>query len=63
VQDFTLLVELYEIPVGLSLQHVKVPLDSTIALRYISYSSQFCFVSKLAEGIPCPVVEITNEGI
>jgi len=42
VQDFALLVERNEVPVGPFLQPVKVPLDDSTTLWYISHSFQFC---------------------
>jgi len=51
VQDFALaLFELPEVPVRPFLQRVRVPLDGTMTLWYISVSCLFCIISKLAEG-------------
>ena len=45
-----LLVELHELPVSLFLQPAEVPLDGSMTLWCISHSSQFCVISKFAEG-------------
>ncbi|KAK4811173.1 hypothetical protein QYF61_019804 [Mycteria americana] len=51
VQDFAPpLTELYEDPVSPFLQPVEVPLDGSTTLWCIHHSSQFCVISKLAEG-------------
>lgn len=44
------LVELHEVLVSPFLLPVEVPLDSSTTLLSISHSSQFCVISKLAEG-------------
>ena len=51
MQDIALaFVELQEIPVGPSLQPVKVPLNGSTPIWCIDHSSQFCITCKLAEG-------------
>ncbi|KAK4806786.1 hypothetical protein QYF61_005582 [Mycteria americana] len=63
-QDFALpLVELHEVPVSPFLQLVEVPLDDSMTLWHISYSSHFCVTSKLAEGTLCPIIQIINEEV
>jgi len=42
VQHFECLTELYEVPVSPFLQPVKVPLDGSLTLWFISHSFQFC---------------------
>ncbi|KAK4831590.1 hypothetical protein QYF61_018350 [Mycteria americana] len=49
-----LLIELHEVLASPFLQPVKVPLDASTTLWCISHSSQFCVISKLAEGTLCP---------
>ncbi|KAK4830703.1 hypothetical protein QYF61_012872 [Mycteria americana] len=55
VQDFVLLlVELHEVPVGLFLLPVEVPLDGSMTFWCISHSSQFGVICKLFEGTLAP---------
>ena len=62
--DFALpLVELHEPPVSPFFQPVKVPLDGSTTFWSINHSSQFCVISRLAEGTLCPIIQIINEGI
>ncbi|PKU46076.1 hypothetical protein llap_3645 [Limosa lapponica baueri] len=63
VQDFTLLVELHEVPVSPSLQPVESPLDGNVTLWHGSDSSWFCVIGKLAEDTLCPIVQVTNEEV
>ncbi|PKU44133.1 hypothetical protein llap_5545 [Limosa lapponica baueri] len=61
VQDFVLLVELHEVPVSPFLQPSKVPLEGSMTLWCISQSSSLGVIYKLAEGGPCPIIQISNE--
>ena len=64
IQDFSLpFAELYNIPVSSFLQPVKVLLNGSLTLWCISHSSQFCVISKLAEGTLCPIIQTVNEDV
>jgi len=52
VQDPALaLIELHEVPLCPTLQPVQVSLNGSTACQCIQHTSQFCVISKLAEGI------------
>jgi len=55
------LVELHEISLCPALQPVQVLLNGSTAFRCISYSSQFCVISKFAEGTLCPFIQVIDE--
>ena len=55
--------ELLETPFSPFLQPVHVPPNSSTPIWYISHSSQFRIISKLAEGALCPIIRIINEGV
>ena len=65
VQDFVhpLEISFHEFPVSQSPQSVEVSLDNSMMLWYISHSSHFCVIIKLAEGTLCPVTQIINGDI
>jgi len=57
------LVKLYQVPLCPTLQPVQVSLNGSTAFQRISYSSQFCVISKLAEGTPCPFIQVIDEHV
>lgn len=60
VQDFALpLAQLHEVQVSPFLQ----PLDGSTTLWWISHSSQFYVICKLAGGTLCPIIQIVNEDV
>ncbi|KAK4831796.1 hypothetical protein QYF61_019226 [Mycteria americana] len=61
--SYTSLVELHEAPLSPSLQPVEVPLDASMTRWYISYSSHFGVICKLAKGTLCPITRIINEDV
>jgi len=64
VKDFAfLLVKLQEISVSPFPQVVGVPLNGSMTFWCISHSSQFCVISKIAEGTLSPVVQIINKNV
>ncbi|XP_010131137.1 PREDICTED: leucine-rich repeat-containing protein 66 [Buceros rhinoceros silvestris] len=42
---------------------VKVPLDGSMTLWCIRHSFQFGVTSQLAQGTPCPIIQVTNEDV
>jgi len=61
VQDPTLsLVELHQVPLCPTLQRVQVSLDGSTVFQCIHHSSQFCVISKLAEGTLCPFIQLID---
>ena len=42
---------------------IQVSLDSSMAFRCISHSSQLCIISKLAESALCPFIQFINEDV
>ena len=61
VQDLVLLLaELHEVPGSPFLQLAEVPLVGSTTLWHISHSSQFCVLSKLAQGTLCCDIQIIN---
>jgi len=62
VQDPSLaLVELHQVPLPRILQPVQVSLNGSTAFWCIYHSSQFCVISKLAEGTLCPFIQVIDE--
>lgn len=62
VQDFVLLhAELHEAPVSPLFQPIKDPLDGSTTLWCISHSSQFRTISKLADSILWPNIQIIRK--
>lgn len=57
------LVELHEVLISPFLLPVEVPLDGSTTLMSISHSSEFCVISKPAEGRLHPVIKIINEDV
>jgi len=45
------------------LQPVQVLLDDSMMIWHVSHSSQIDVVSKLAEGMLCPIIPIINEEV
>ncbi|KAK4832384.1 hypothetical protein QYF61_022239 [Mycteria americana] len=41
----------------------EVPLDGSTTSWCINHSSQFCIISKLAEGVFCSIIQIINEAV
>lgn len=50
-----LLVKLLEIPMGLFLELVHVPLDDIPPFRHVSHTTQLSFIYRLAEGALIPL--------
>jgi len=64
VQDPALaLVEIHQIPLCPTLQPVQVTLNGSTACRCIHHSSQFGVISKLAEGILYPFIQVIDEEV
>jgi len=62
VQDPALaLVELHQVPLFPALQPVWVLLNGSTAFWCIHHSSQFCVISKLAEGTLSPFIQVIDE--
>lgn len=54
-------VELHELPTGLFLQSVRVPLNSNITTLCITHSSTFRIIGKLTADVCCPIVQVIKE--
>lgn len=61
VQDFAFPHALHEFPVSPFLQRVSIPLDANPTAKFISHSSHFCAICKLAGSALCPNLKVTNE--
>lgn len=64
MHDFSLpLVEPNEIPCCPILQPVLVPLNGSTTIWCMSYSFQFCILCEVAEGAPCPRIQVRCEAV
>lgn len=52
-----------EIPAGQDLRPVHMPLNGSTTIWCINQSSYFCHTCKSAEGVPCPIIQVTNEDV
>jgi len=63
VQDPALALVELQVLLCLALQPVQVTLNGSTACWCIHCSSQFCVISKLAEGALCPFIQIIDEEV
>jgi len=64
VQDPALaLAEFHQVLLCPTLQPVQVSLDGSTAFWCIHHSSQFCVISKLAEGTLHPFIQVIDEEV
>jgi len=63
VQDLTFPFEFHEVLVCPFLQLVNVCLSGSMSIWYTNYSSQFCIICKLAEGVLCLIVQVISEEV
>ena len=63
VQGFALHVEPDDVPVSLFLWPVEVSQNGNKGFWCISHSSQLCVICKLAKGMLCPIIQITDEDV
>ncbi|PKU42183.1 neuronal acetylcholine receptor subunit alpha-4 [Limosa lapponica baueri] len=64
LQDPTpILVEFHQVPLSPTFWPVHVSLYGSKAFWCVSHSSQFCIISKVAEGTLCPLIQVIDEYI